>query len=504
MVCARLAARWQPAGRLLLLARQHASTPALLASIDNREESVCWFSLVSSSGEVAPEVALGATVVAARKQGELTDGLSGSFRWLAGLSGSVDGIWWALSTVWSTPIHNFWLCIFGCSRSASTRPAQPDDTHIRSSMAGCAGKRRSETHTSQARHAALHESRRSETHTSQTLTLECCSSPRRRAGSGTSNTLLAKYMGCFRLPFGRGQSGTRYYKVPDKLHRCMVVDVLPEWSSSGLYVGRKGIPLVTFVVLPQLYCWWYGAKETGGKEMNKTASNAALIVPDGRTNNAILTENEAKLIAESIDWSEVQKIAQTCRKLPALVATYVSDKQARDRVRAGLPATVALMNDLRTIDTVLLEASSPRYLELPAVIAALASHPEFLAARPLGRLHYRDAMYEKRGGYSPLRFERKEVLDFVHQVICLSDKRLAVAFSLAGRAGLVVGFLSGLFVAQPDEARNGLAIMAALVAPLLVAAPPDSEMVPAGNRAARRAAARSKSLPAPRKQGKRR
>lgn len=238
--------------------------------------------------------------------------------------------------------------------------------------------------------------------------------------------------------------------------------------------------------------------------MKKTASDAALVVPDGRTNHAILTENEAKLIAESIDWSEVQKVAQKCRKLPALVATYVSDKQARDRARADLPAAVALMNDLRTIDTVLLEASAPRYLELPAVVAALASQPEFLAARPLGRLHYRDAMFEKRGGYSPLRFESKEILDFVHQVICPSDKRLAVASSLAGRAGLVVGFLSGLSVAQPDEARNGLTIMAALVAPLLVAVPPDAEMASAGNRAARRATARGKSLPAPRKQGKQR
>ncbi|HEU5382996.1 MAG TPA: hypothetical protein VFV38_46915 [Ktedonobacteraceae bacterium] len=92
MVRARLAARWQPAGRLLLLARQHASTPALLASIDNRGESVCWFSLVSSSVKVAPEVALWAIVVAARKQGRLTAGLRGQFRRLAGLSGAVDGI----------------------------------------------------------------------------------------------------------------------------------------------------------------------------------------------------------------------------------------------------------------------------------------------------------------------------------------------------------------------------------------------------------------------------
>ncbi|HEU5375015.1 MAG TPA: hypothetical protein VFV38_06230 [Ktedonobacteraceae bacterium] len=182
MCCARLAARWQPAGRLLLLARQHASTPALLASIDNQGESVCWFSLVSSSGEAAPEVALGAIVVAARKQGGLTDGLSGLFRWLAGLSGAVDGIWWMLSLVGTTSIHNSWLCIVERLKVVDKRPT-----------------RLNETYKSQTKTAALHESWQDETHTSQAPALGCCSSPRRRAGSGTSNTLPAKYIMVFWL-----------------------------------------------------------------------------------------------------------------------------------------------------------------------------------------------------------------------------------------------------------------------------------------------------------------
>lgn len=82
MLGARLAARWQPAGRWLLL-----------VLIDHQGESICWFSPVSSSYEVASRLALGAIVVAARKQDRLTAGLRGQFRRLAGLSGAVDGIW---------------------------------------------------------------------------------------------------------------------------------------------------------------------------------------------------------------------------------------------------------------------------------------------------------------------------------------------------------------------------------------------------------------------------
>lgn len=239
--------------------------------------------------------------------------------------------------------------------------------------------------------------------------------------------------------------------------------------------------------------------------MDKQASDGTLVPSDEQENRVLPVEKNAHLIAESIKWPEVQKIAQTCRNLPALPAAYVEHTQGRARARTGLPATVALMNDLRTIDVVLLEASSPRYLELPSVLAVLSSHPEFLAARPMGRLVYRDAMFSEGGGYSPLCFERQEVLDLVHQMICPQEKRVAVAASLAGRVGLVVGFLSGLVVAQPDEARNGLTIMAALVAPLLVDVVSGVLAAPAGNRAACRKAARQrKSLPAPRKQGKRR
>ena len=224
--------------------------------------------------------------------------------------------------------------------------------------------------------------------------------------------------------------------------------------------------------------------------MDNKASDAALVVSAGVSNRAIVTEEDAKLIAESIDWSAVEQVAKTCPHLPAQALAYVSDKQARERARAGLPATVALMNDIRTIDVVMLEANAPRYLELPAVVAALAVHPEFLAARPLGRLMYRDAMYEQ-GEYCPLCFERKEVLDLVHQMVCPKDKRVAVAASLAGRVGIAVGFLSGLAVAQSDEAQNGMTILAALVAPLLRGlVAPASGHVRAGAR----------SLPAPRKQ----
>ncbi|HEU5381818.1 MAG TPA: hypothetical protein VFV38_40880 [Ktedonobacteraceae bacterium] len=112
-----------------LTARQHASTPGSLGSIDNRQESLGAAALVSSSCEAASRLALGAIVVAAQNQDGLTDGLRGQFRRLAGLSGAVDGIWWTLPPVWSTSIHNFWLYIVERPHSASMRPAQPDDTH---------------------------------------------------------------------------------------------------------------------------------------------------------------------------------------------------------------------------------------------------------------------------------------------------------------------------------------------------------------------------------------
>lgn len=232
--------------------------------------------------------------------------------------------------------------------------------------------------------------------------------------------------------------------------------------------------------------------------MAKPASRKDLIASYSASAAHSHDEKRAMLIAESIDWSEVQAVASTCRDLPAAIASYVQDEQQRRAVRTGLPATVALMVDLQTIEAVNLQASAPRYLDLPPILVSLARDPDFLASRPLGRLMYRDAMFEQ-GTYNPLVFGQKDVLDLMQEVVFPSEKRLALVTPLAGRVGVAVGFLSGLSVAQADIARNGMAVMAALVAPLLVASPPAQVGAPAGNRAARRAAKQTKALPAPRK-----
>jgi len=197
------------------------------------------------------------------------------------------------------------------------------------------------------------------------------------------------------------------------------------------------------------------------------------VVSDGQEIDALVlavAEQEAALIAESINWQEVQKITQRNEKLSPVLAVAV-DMRVRKAGLEPCSPLVRLAMDWALIGALEVEATAPRYLELPAVIASLASHPLFEAARSFGRAAYREAMYgEDESGeviYAPLEFTREEVLALVDMDIRLQDRRLAVSVPLAWRAGFVVGFLSALSVAQPDEAQAGLIILVALVAPLL-------------------------------------
>jgi len=55
--------------------------------------------------------------------------------------------------------------------------------------------------------------------------------------------------------------------------------------------------------------------------------------------------------------------------------------------------------------------------------------------------------------------------------IRIPDAHLAATLPLAWRIGFVAGWLSGLSVAQPDDAQAGMIMLATLVAPLLLSSP---------------------------------
>lgn len=217
-------------------------------------------------------------------------------------------------------------------------------------------------------------------------------------------------------------------------------------------------------------------------------------------------EQEAALIAESIQWDGVEVLARRNPALAPMYAAYVGDTALRRAFHAWCgSATYALAFDALVIAAVEIEATQPRYLELPVLLARFADDAEFLAARPLGRLVYREAMYEvseaeldeaavaqavklhgreavakaieawdgewSRQVYAPRRLEQAEVFSVIDGMVRVQDRRLAVRWSLAHRVGMAVGFLSALAVSQKDEAQRGMVILAGLVAPLLSSSP---------------------------------
>lgn len=220
----------------------------------------------------------------------------------------------------------------------------------------------------------------------------------------------------------------------------------------------------------------------------------------------VVPEQEAALIAEAIDWGKVQEMAQRIPGLAPSYAAYINDESRRRAFHVWCASPVrAFAYDALVIAAVQIESQQPRYLDLPAVLAGLANDADFVAARPVGRLLYRMAMYEvietaldeakvaeavKQYGrkaveqaledwdretyqhvYAPRRLEQREVFSLIDAMIRVPDRRLAVLVSLASRVGQAVGFLSGLSVAQKEEAQKGMVILAGLVAPLLVASP---------------------------------
>lgn len=236
-------------------------------------------------------------------------------------------------------------------------------------------------------------------------------------------------------------------------------------------------------------------------------SQEACDAGSGRQERAlVLYEHEAALIAEAIEWDKVQEMARRNPALAPMYAVYVGDAALRRAFHGWCgSAAHALVYDALVIAAVEVEATQPRYLELPAVLVRFGGDADFLAARPLGRLVYRQAMYEvieaeidevalaqavRRDGweavkkvieawdgqwsrqvYAPRRLEQSEVFSLLDGMVRVQDRRLAVRWPLGHRVGLAVGFLSALSVAQKDEAQQGMVVLAGLVAPLLSSSP---------------------------------
>jgi hypothetical protein len=168
-------------------------------------------------------------------------------------------------------------------------------------------------------------------------------------------------------------------------------------------------------------------------------------------------------------------------KQPEKAVSANSDIARGLEVLAGLgaPAEVLELIALSAALAADMEASSPRYLELPAPVAVLAADWWYTAALPHGRLAYREAMYadDERTGellYWPIEYSREEMYEFLRDMV-LAHERSLMLMSLAWRVGFCVGWLSGLAVAQKDDAQAGLVLLAALLAPLLPVVPQEKQ-----------------------------
>ena len=145
----------------------------------------------------------------------------------------------------------------------------------------------------------------------------------------------------------------------------------------------------------------------------------------------------------------------------------------------GAPAELVEVIALRAALAAEMEASSPRYLKLPSPVAVLAEDGWYTAALPHGRLAYREAMYsyDERTGeliYWPIEYSREEMYEFLRDMV-LAHERPLMLMKLSWRVGFCVGWLSGLAVAQKDDAQAGLMLLAALLDPLVSGVPQEKQ-----------------------------
>ena len=148
-------------------------------------------------------------------------------------------------------------------------------------------------------------------------------------------------------------------------------------------------------------------------------------------------------------------------------------------VELGAPPEVVELIALSTVLAAEVEASSPCYLELPSRVGVIASKRWYTAALPHGRLAYREAMYsyDERTGeliYWPIEYSREEMYEFLRDMV-LAHERPLMLMKLSWRVGFCVGWLSGLAVAQKDDAQAGLMLLAALLDPLVSGVPQEKQ-----------------------------
>lgn len=111
------------------------------------------------------------------------------------------------------------------------------------------------------------------------------------------------------------------------------------------------------------------------------------------------------------------------------------------------------------------------YLSLPEALSPLAADALYQEALPWGRGFFFDQQHviDEKGEVDrlPLPYERSEILEMVKGYLSLDDLRVTVRVSLAWRVGIAVGWLSGVAVAQRDDAQAAMVALSVLVAPLL-------------------------------------
>jgi hypothetical protein len=191
---------------------------------------------------------------------------------------------------------------------------------------------------------------------------------------------------------------------------------------------------------------------------------------------------EIEAEVDDVAWAEIASRVTTemLEVLTGLALGHPVERQAVQRVVASLlPYDVVVATKVQALAVQLQQVS---YLELPEVISQVAADRRYQVALPYGWAFYREEQHEVtedgRLQRFPYRYTAAELAEFVMAYVLPDEPLFSLIVPLPWRVGFVVGFLSGLWVSQPDEAVNAMAQLAALVAPLLVSSSTDGSKQP--------------------------
>ena len=118
--------------------------------------------------------------------------------------------------------------------------------------------------------------------------------------------------------------------------------------------------------------------------------------------------------------------------------------------------------------------SFPKYLVLPDNLKRVfAGDSWYLGGLPAGRFSYRYEQqdFDEKAAtvvYSPLVYSRQDVFEVIDRTLHPADPVLIATLPLAYNVGFLVGWLSALSVAQKEDGKAGMVLLAMLVTPLLV------------------------------------